>query len=127
MARMTPELSVEQRDALRAARRSDGIAAQPRVRALIAIWRDAGSTSLRRRVTDMAREDAASIERGVRRYPVRLSVVLADEDHAALMDARDNEVVDAAAVVRSLVRLWMEDPDLQTRARAVVLVRRSRS
>lgn len=127
MARMTPELTPAQRDALSAGRAGDGVAAQPRLRALIALWRQ--DSQLRQAALEIALKDSATIDvrSGNRRYTVRLTLVLDDADHMALLSAKDTDGTDAAPIIRALIDLWIPDSDLQQRVRQIARLQRGRS
>jgi hypothetical protein len=115
MGRMTPELSPAQRDALTTGRARDGVAAQQRLRALIALWRD--DPELRQAALGLALRDGATIDvrSGHRRYPLRLTLVLDDPDHGALLSAKISDGTDAAPIIRALIDLWTSDAGLQQR------------
>lgn len=115
MGRMTPELTPAQRDALTAGRAGDGVAAQQRLRALIAVWRQ--DTQLRKAALQIALKDGATIDvrSGHRRYTVRLTLVLDDSSHDALLSAKQSDGTDAAPIIRALIDLWISDPGLQQR------------
>jgi hypothetical protein len=124
---MTPELAPAQRDALRSGRAGDGVAAQQRLRALISLWR--GEPQLREAAQRIALTDGATIDlrSGHRRYPVRLTLVLDDADHEALLSAKQSDGTEAAAVIRALVELWMSDAGLQQRVLQVAREQRAGS
>lgn len=115
MGRMTPELTPAQRDALSTGRAGDGVAAQQRLRALIALWRE--DAELRQAALGIALKDGATIDvrGGHRRYPLRLTLVLDDPDHAALLSAKATDGTDAAPIIRALIDLWTSDAGLQQR------------
>lgn len=115
MSRMTPELTPAQRDALTVGRAGDGVAAQQRLRALIAVWRK--DTQLRMTARELALKDGATIDvrSGHRRYTVRLTLVLGDADHSALLSAKQSDGTDAAPIIRALIDLWISDSGLQQR------------
>lgn len=127
MGRMTPELTPAQRDALTTGRAGDGVAAQQRLRALIALWRE--DAQLRQAALQIALKDGATIDlrSGHRRYTVRLTLVLDDADHDALLSAKQADGTDAAPIIRALIDLWTSDSGLQQRVLQEARTQRVRS
>lgn len=72
---------------------------------------------MRKAALQIALKDGATIDvrSGHRRYTVRLTLVLDDSSHDALLSAKQSDGTDAAPIIRALIDLWISDPGLQQR------------